>query len=70
MVHESSIWKFSFGFSRETHSDIKAKNEMMDKLQTAYLTLLASNSERDYDFWLELEGKTSWFDAKQAQEWG
>jgi ATP-dependent Clp protease protease subunit len=70
MVHESALWKFSFGYSRETHTDISAQKDMMDKLQARYLTILSEHSDRDYDFWLALEGKTSWFTAKEALEWG
>jgi ATP-dependent protease ClpP protease subunit len=70
MVHETALWKFSFGFSRETHSDIAAQKDLMDKLQARYLELLAASSNKDFDFWLDLEKKTSWFTAKEALEWG
>jgi len=70
MVHEAALWKFSFGYSKESHSDIAAQKQMMDKLQKKYLDLLASRSNRDSEFWLELEKKTSWFTAEEALEWG
>ena len=70
MVHESAIWSFQFGFKKETHSDIIAQKEMMDKMQERYLNILSQNTKRKADFWKELESKTTWFPAIQGQEWG
>ena len=70
MVHEASIWSFSFGFSQETHSAIKAKNLMMETLRDKYLKLMESHTNMDYDFWGSLEKETTWFTAEKAKEWG
>jgi ATP-dependent protease ClpP protease subunit len=68
MVHEASLFKY--GLFRETHSDIKSQNAMMDMLRDSYLKNLAANSSRTYEFWANLEGNTTWFTAEQALEWG
>lgn len=67
MVHETSIWKWP---GRETASDIRSQNKLMDMLRERYLRKLAKHSKLSVEEWGELEVKTTWFDAKQAKEWG
>lgn len=67
MVHEASLWKWP---GRETASDIRSQNELMDLLRERYLNRLADNSNLTADEWGELEGKTTWFCAEKALEWG
>jgi ATP-dependent protease ClpP protease subunit len=43
---------------------------MMDRLRDCYLKKLVANSTKPYEFWSDLEGKTTWFTAEQALEWG
>jgi ATP-dependent protease ClpP protease subunit len=70
MVHESAIWEFGFGYSKTTHSDVRAQKDMMDRMEEVYLRILAENSNRDFEFWKGLEKQTTWFPAEQALEWG
>lgn len=67
MVHETSIWKWP---GRETASDIRSQNALMDLLRDRYLTKLTDNSNLTKDEWGELEFKTTWFSAQKAQEYG
>jgi len=67
MVHETSIWKWP---GRETHSDIKSQNELMDLLRERYLGKLAARSKLSAEQWSRMEKKTTWFSARQAKEWG
>ena len=43
---------------------------MMDRIRDKYLKILAANSDKDYQFWADLEGKTTWFTPEQAFDWG
>jgi ATP-dependent Clp protease protease subunit len=67
MIHETSIWKWP---GRETSSDIRSQNELMDLLRNRYLSKLAQYSKLTEEKWGELENKTTWFSAMQAKEWG
>jgi len=67
MVHEAAMFKF---FTTETHSDINSQKVMLDKMQEKYCEILAKNSNKSMEFWKSLEKDTTWFDAKQALEWG
>ena len=67
MVHEASMFKF---FTTESHSDITAQKQMLDKMQDKYCELLAKNSNKPAAFWKALEEKTTWFDADKAKAWG
>jgi len=67
MVHESSLWKWP---GTESHSSIKAQGNMMDLLRDRYLNVLSDHSNLSADQWGDLEGKTTWFTATQALEWG
>jgi ATP-dependent protease ClpP protease subunit len=67
MVHEAALWKWP---GRETASDIRSQQEMMDVLQVRYLTYLVDNSNLTFDQWVEKEKATTWFTAAQALGWG
>lgn len=67
MVHETSIWKWP---GRETASDIRSQNRLMELLRDRYLSKLALYSKLDKKAWGELENKTTWFSAEKAQGWG
>jgi ATP-dependent Clp protease protease subunit len=67
MVHEASLWKWP---GRETASDIRSQNELMNLLRDRYIRKLANNSKLDKEKWGELENKTTWFSAAQAKDWG
>ncbi len=67
MVHEASIWKWP---GRETASDIRAQNRLMELIRDRYLGKLAFYTNMSKDEWGELEMKTTWFSAEQAKIWG
>jgi len=67
MVHETSIWKWP---GRETASDIRSQNALMNMLRDSYLEKLAQYSKLSKDEWGHMEGATTWFSAEQAKEWG
>ncbi|MHA2344295.1 MAG: ATP-dependent Clp protease proteolytic subunit [Candidatus Hodarchaeales archaeon] len=67
MVHETSIWKWP---GRETASDIRSQNRLMDLIRDRYLLKLAKYTKLNKDEWGELEKKTTWFSAEQAKTWG
>ena len=67
MVHETSLWKWP---GRETASDVRSQNELMDLLRERYVGKLVENSTLSYDEWVERERKTTWFSVTEALEWG
>jgi len=67
MVHEAALWKWP---GRETASDIRSQNRLMDLLQILYLDKLVKNSNLNFDQWEEMEGRTSWFSTWKAKEIG
>lgn len=67
MVHEAALWKWP---GRETASDIRSQNELMDLLRERYIGKLTANSKLAKSEWEELEKKTTWFSAETALEWG
>ncbi|UCE34487.1 MAG: ATP-dependent Clp protease proteolytic subunit [Deltaproteobacteria bacterium] len=67
MVHETSIWKWP---GRETASDIRSQNRLMNLLRDRYIQKLTQYSALDREEWEELEHKTTWFSAEKAKSWG
>ena len=67
MVHETSIWKWP---GRETASDIRSQNSLMELLRNRYISKLVANSSLTKEDWEELEHKTTWFDAEKAKSFG
>ena len=67
MVHESAIWKWP---GRETASDIRSQNELMDLLRDRYIGKLVANTKLSRDEWEAMERKTTWFSADRALEIG
>ena len=67
MVHEVSLWKWP---GRETASDIRSQNELMELLRDRYIGMLAENSILSAEEWGEMEKKTTWFSAEKAKFWG
>ena len=67
MVHETSIWKWP---GRETASDIRSQNALMELLRDRYLEKLVQYSHLDRSAWEELEHKTTWFSAEKGKAWG
>ncbi len=67
MVHEAALWKWP---GRETASDIRSQGRLMDLLQKLYINKLVQNSGLDFDGWVLLEAKTSWFDVDRATDLG
>lgn len=67
MVHETSIWKWP---GRETASDIRSQNRLMNLLRDRYIKKLTQYSALDRSEWEELEHKTTWFSAEKAKIWG
>jgi ATP-dependent protease ClpP protease subunit len=66
MVHETALWKWP---GRETHSDIKSQNRLMDMLRDHYLQILADNSNLTVEEWGEMEHRTTWFSSEKALKW-
>ncbi len=67
MVHETSIWKWP---GRETASDLRSQNKLMDLIRDRYIGKLAKYSKLSKKEWRELEKKTTWFSAEKAKHWG
>jgi ATP-dependent protease ClpP protease subunit len=67
MVHEASVWKWP---GRETASDIRSQNRLMELIRDRYIGKLAKYSKLNKEEWEELEHKTTWFSAEQAKAWG
>lgn len=67
MVHEAALWKWP---GKETASDIRSQNELMNLLRERYLKKLANNSNLSLGKWEELEHRTTWFSTEDAKRWG
>ena len=67
MVHETSLWKWP---GRETASDIRAQNELLNLLRDRYIGKLAKYTKLSEDHWGKLEYNTTWFSVEKAKEWG
>lgn len=67
MVHEAALWKWP---GRETASDIRAQGELMNLLQDRYISSLVNHSKLTKEEWENMEGRTTWFSAEQAKEYG
>jgi len=67
MVHKTSLWKWP---GRESASDIRSQNELLQLLRERYIGKLAAYSKLDIAKWEELEYKTTWFSAEKAMDWG
>ena len=67
MVHEAALWKWP---GRETASDIRTQNKMMDMLQDQYTSYLVNNSKLSKEKWNSLQRETTWFTTEQAVEYG
>ncbi len=67
MVHETSIWKWP---GRETASDIRSQNRLMELIRDRYIGKLAKYSKLSKEEWKELGHKTTWFSAEKAKAWG
>lgn len=67
MVHEAALWKWP---GRETASDIRSQNELMNLLRNSYMDILTSRTHTTRQAWEEMEGRTTWFDVKKAKELG
>lgn len=67
MVHEAALWKWP---GRETASDIRSQNELMQLLRTRYIGILVNNSTTEAKDWESMEGATTWFDSDRAMELG
>ena len=67
MVHETAIWKWP---GRETASDIRSQNALMNMLRDRYLEKLVRYSNQSREEWEGLEQKTTWFSAGTAKSWG
>lgn len=67
MVHETSIWKWP---GRETASDIRSQNRLMNLIRERYIGKLARYSKLDKEQWEDLEHKTTWFSAEKAKSYG
>jgi len=67
MVHEAALWKWP---GRETASDIRSQNELMNLLRERYIGKLVENSKTSKEDWEKMEHATSWFSAEKAMELG
>jgi hypothetical protein len=70
MVHEAALWKWP---GRETASDIRSQNELMNLLRDSYmdilvLDILVLHTKTPRKTWEDMEGRTTWFDVKKAKE--
>ncbi len=67
MVHEASIWKWP---GRETASDIRSQNRLMELLRDRYIGMLVDHGKLTRKEWELMERETTWFSAEQAKDWG
>ena len=67
MVHEAALWKWP---GRETASDIRSQNDLMELLKDRYIAKLVDNSSLTKEQWEQMEKNTTWFSAQKALEWG
>ena len=67
MVHEAALWKWP---GRETASDIKSQNELMDMLRSRYIKKMVDNSKLSKEEWEAMEKCTTWFSTEKAMEFG
>ena len=67
MVHEAALWKWP---GRETASDIRSQNDLMQLLRERYIGKLVANSKLSKDEWEALEKQTTWFSADVAKKYG
>lgn len=67
MVHETSIWKWP---GRETASDIRSQNRLMNLIRDRYIEKLVDNGNLGKEEWEDMEQKTTWFSAESARKWG
>ena len=67
MVHEAALWKWP---GRETASDIRSQNDLMQLLRERYIGKLVNNSKLTKEDWEGLEKKTTWFSAETAKTYG
>jgi ATP-dependent protease ClpP protease subunit len=67
MVHPSSIGKM---FAREELKDLRAQEQMMMLSEAAYLEKMERYTKISGQEWKRLGEQITWFDAKQAKEWG
>jgi ATP-dependent Clp protease protease subunit len=67
MVHEAALWKWP---GRETASQIRSQNDLMELLRDRYLGKLVDNTTLSRSEWEAMERKTTWFSADRALEIG
>lgn len=67
MVHEPSMFKWP---GKETASDIKSQNDLMNLLRERYMQYLIYGSNIDLSEWQEMERNTTWFKAETARGFG
>ena len=54
----------------ESASDIQSQAKLMNLLQDRYFDKLVRYTKLNRSEWEEKEGKTTYFSAKQAKDWG
>ena len=67
MVHEAALWKWP---GRESASDIEAQGRLMRLLRDRYIDKLVNNSKLTKSQWEDMEKKTTWFSASDAESHG
>ena len=67
MIHEAALWKWP---GRETASDIKAQNKLLELIRLKYINKLVAYTKLSATEWEDLERVTTWFGAKEALKWG
>lgn len=67
MVHEAALWKWP---GRESASDIRSQNRLMEILQNRYIGYLTRSTGQTKEFWQIREKATTWFMSERAKEWG
>jgi ATP-dependent Clp protease protease subunit len=51
-------------------SEIKIMDTLFDKLTSLYIDVLCQNTNKSKENWEEMLKETTWFSAKEAEEWG
>ena len=67
MVHEASIFKWP---GVETASNILSQTRLMELLQDRYFDKMTQYTNLSREEWEEKEGKTTYFSAQEAKDWG
>jgi len=68
LVHPGALFKW--GMFTETLKDLQSQTRMMEMCRQRYATILSRHCKLSKDEILKMMDEDTWFDSKQAKEWG